>query len=142
MDLQLATEKGAKVTRPKMAVEFPELVELFKHFHEMKHQHSMKHEEQWEKKFAKMDQLVKAIEGIKLEPGKPGKPGNDKAVAEVAKILLQIKKEHSTVTAEHKALKEMAHTHEACDYKVTGKRDQRGLIDLEHGLTFTAIHND
>ena len=26
-----------------------------------------------------------------------------------------------------------------CDYRLTGTRDRRGLIDLEEGLTFTAI---
>lgn len=129
MQLQLAREKGAQVSRPAMKIEFPELVALFEHYQEMKRKHSEKHEAQWEKKFAKMDELVKAIQNITIEGSSP----------EIAKILLAIKKEHSTVTAEHKALKAMAHTHENCNYKVTGKRDQRGLIDIEAGLTFTVI---
>ena len=40
---------------------------------------------------------------------------------------------------EHMAMKTDDTDHSPCSYKVTGKRDQRGLIDLEHGLIFTAV---
>ena len=34
------------------------------------------------------------------------------------------------------------HDDEPCEYKLTGRRDRRGLIDLEYGLTFTPVKSD
>jgi hypothetical protein len=136
MDLQLAGEQGKQVSRPPLEVQLPDLEKLMEHFHQMKHEKM----EAWSKnhaaKMAKLDELIKAVQGIKLEGG-----GSSKDSEKLAQILLQIKKEHSTVTAEHKALKEVAHVHENCNYRVTGRRDQRGLIDLEHGLLFEVVRD-
>lgn len=125
MQLRLAQDQGKVVTRPPMKVEFPELINLIEHFQQMKREFAEKHEKKWEQKLERLDKLIAAVE----------KSGG----GEVAKALAKIQKEHNAMAAEAKALKSMAHTHKPCSYKVTGKRDQRGLIDLEAGLTFTVI---
>lgn len=136
MDLQLAQKRGAKATRPALNLEMPEMVELFKHFHEMKHQHSMKHEEQWEKKFQKMDEMIKAIQALgKKDSSQVTIPGMEKLV-KLMGDLKQLQVEH----AKHEAMED--DDHEPCAYKLTGKRMANGLIDIEHGLTFTPIDGD
>lgn len=137
MELAIAQKRGAQVTRPALKVEFPELIALIEQYHGMKEKMRGQYQEKWEKKLAKMDELIKAISNIKLEAGPGG--GNEKQLLELGKLILSIKKEHSTVQAEHKALASMAHTHEPCNYKVTGVRDQRGLIDIEKGLLFEVV---
>ena len=134
MDLQVAAQNGAEVNRPKQVIDSPQLgdiAEIMRQFAAMKQEMSDKYEAKWRAKLAKMDELINAIANIKLEGGEHS--------AEVVRLLAQIKKEHSTMGATQAALKEVAHVHENCAYKVTGRRDQRGLIDLEYGLTFTPV---
>lgn len=136
MELQMRSNRGAKVERPEQTVRVPELVELFKHFHQMKHEHSMKHEAKWEEKLKKLDELIAAVKGIKLDTPK----GTD--LGPIMKLLADIQKEHTKIAADHAAMKAEYSDDdddEPCTYKLTGKRDQRGLIDLEYGLTFTPI---
>lgn len=136
LDLQRVVQKGAKVERIPALVQVPELVTLFEHFHKMKHAHAERHEANFAKKLAKMDEIVKAIEKAasqsKTQAAKPVDMGP------VMKLLNDIRKEHQGFKAELAARPE-AEEHEPCDYKLTGKRDQRGLIDLEAGLMFTAV---
>ncbi len=122
MDLQLAREKGAQVSRPKMEIDFPGLAVIIEYFkHEMaEEKDDSKHKEAHAQKVKLMQELIAAVKAIKAPA--PARPMDLKPL-----MTLMADKSESG---------------EPCDYKLTGKRDQRGLIDLEYGLTFTAIRND
>ena len=131
-DLELAQASGAKLTRPNMVVELPGLEEMMKHFHAMKHERTKSHEAMTEKKLAKMDEVIKAIQAT----------GAGKDQAGLMAMMQKILKEHATIVAEfnaHKKHCDMEDDEEPHDYKLTGRRDQRGLIDLEYGLKFEVI---
>jgi len=121
-----------------MTVDIPGLDKMMEHLHAMKHERQKSHEGMTEKKLAKMDEVIKAIQAIKF----PTLPKGD-ASAPVMKMMEKILKEHATIVAEFKAHKEHCdredEEHEMVAYKLTGKRDQRGLIDFEHGLMFTPV---
>ena len=135
MQLALAQQRGAKLERPPMELQVPELVKLFESFHQMKAEHAQKHEANFEKKLKKMDEIVKAIQAAAAKSSNLAKveiPG----MKELLGLMADLKKlqiEH----AKHEATED--DDHEPCSYKMTGKRDQRGLIDIEAGLTFTVI---
>lgn len=140
MDLILASDRGAKMSRPPMEVQIPDLVELFKDFQQMKIDRSKKHEASIEKKLAKMDEIVKAINAA----AKKSTQAKTVDLGPIMKLLNEIRKEHQAIVSEFNAHKKHCDEHdddddEPCDYKLTGKRDQRGLIDLEAGLIFTAV---
>lgn len=135
-DLELAQKNGAKITRPPMSVEIPGLEKAMEHLHAMKHERQKSHEALTEKKLAKMDEVIKAIGAIK--------PGKDTDLSPLMKMMQKILKEHATIVAEFNAHKKHCdledEEHEQVAYKLTGKRDRRGLIDLEHGLMFTPVN--
>jgi len=130
MDLQLARERGAQVSRPKMEIDFPGLATIIDYFknelaEEKKDAASdAEHKKKWAEKMAKFDELITAVKAIKAPA--PARPMDLKPL--IAAVLAR--------------REESGDDSEPCDYKLTGKRDQRGLIDLEYGLTFTAIRND
>jgi hypothetical protein len=134
MQLALAQQRGAKLERPPMELQIPELVQLMEKFQAMKAEHAAKHEANFEKKLKKMDEIVKAIQAAAAKSSTLAKveiPG----MKELLGLMADLKKlqiEH----AKHEATED---DDEPCNYKLTGRRDQRGLIDLEHGLTFTVI---
>jgi len=137
-DLILAQERGGKLKRPPIKLEIPELVELFNKFHQMKIDRSKKHEAGIEKKLGKMDEIVKAINAA----AKKSTTAKSVDLGPIMKLLNDIRKEHQAIVSEFNAHKKHCDEHEddePCDYKLTGKRDQRGLIDLEAGLIFTAV---
>jgi len=139
MDLVLARERGAQSTRPPVEMQFPELIQLIEHYHEMKHENAQRHEANFSKKLAKRDDSVKAIEKATAAKTQAAKPVDLKPFM---KMLTSIQAEHIKILKEHTMLKAEygeGEEHKPCDYKITGKRDQRGLIDLEAGLTFTAV---
>ncbi len=128
MELQLARDRGAKVTRPAMEIDFPGLATIIEYFkHEMAEEKNdgkddkddKAHAEHRAKKFQMMKELIAAVKAIKTPQP------------------LDLKPLIAAVTAQREES-----GGEPCDYRLTGRRDQRGLIDLEHGLTFTAIRND
>lgn len=132
-DLELAQKNGATLTRPPMSVEIPGLDKMMEHLHAMKHERQKSHEALTEKKLAKMDEVIKAI-------GEITGAGTEPALMQMMEKIL---KEHATIVAEFKAHKEHCdredEEHEMVAYKLTGKRDRRGLIDFEHGLMFTPV---
>lgn len=134
LDLQRVVQKGASIERVPALVQIPELAALFEKFHQAKNDRSKRHEANFEKKLAKMDEIVKAIEAA----GKKSTAVKPVDLGPVMKLLNDIRKEHQGMKAELAALPEHSEN-ELCDYKLTGSRDQRGLIDLEKGLTFTAV---
>ena len=132
MQLQLAQAKGAQVSRPPMNFKSPELVAIMEKFFAMKQENSAKHEAKWKEKLAKMDEMIAAVKAIKIDVPK----GTD--LGPVMKLLAQIQKDHSALMSKGDDDDNDA----PCAYKVTGKRDQRGLIDLEAGLVFTPMKGD
>ncbi|TFH48857.1 MAG: hypothetical protein E4H01_05510 [Lysobacterales bacterium] len=139
-ELEGIASRGGQVDRlpQKMSIVDPVTIEglqkLFADMMEMKRSHSAAHQAQWEKKFAKMDQLITAV--------KAAAKGTD--LGPVMKMMADIQAEHKKIAVEHAALKveyerEDESEDEGCAYKLTGRRDQRGLIDLEYGLTFTPV---
>ena len=136
MDLVVARDRGAQLNRPPMEVKIPELVELFEKFHQMKADRYNKHEANIEKKLSAMGDIVKAINAA----AKRSSASVD--LGPIMKLLNDIRKEHQAIVSDFNAHKKHCDEHdddEPCDYKLTGKRDQRGLIDLEAGLIFTAV---
>lgn len=130
-DLQVIERKGGSVERIESeSIQIPGLEKIAEHFHQMKHEQAEAYKAASAAKLAKLDELVKVIEKAAQASG------NEK---EVAQILLQIKREHSTVVSEHKALKEVAHVHEPCEYLLTFERDQRNLIDGTKGIRFAPV---
>jgi len=138
LDLQRVVQKGARIDRIPALVEIPEMVKLFEHFHKMKHEHAQRHEANFEKKLAAMAAIVKAIEKAAAQSAKSPAPAKPIDLAPIMKLIGDIRKEHQAFALKM-AERPEAEEHEPCDYKLTGKRDQRGLIDLEAGLTFTAV---
>ena len=121
--------RGGKVNLLAKIIAVPALENLVRHFHEMKHEQMMGYKEAHAAKLKKMDEMIAAIGKPTLVPG--------------LRDLVQIMTELKALQVEHE-LKEDDEDdeHKPCAYKVTGKRDRRGFIDLEHGLTFTPVEND
>jgi len=124
MQLQLAHKQGKSITRPPLDVHFPELIALVEHFHQMKAEHAKKHEENFAKKLAKLDEIVKAV----------GKPTNIPGLKDLVKIMTELKK----LQVEH----EQREDKKKCDYLLTFDRDQRGLIDGKKGILFKAVSGE
>ena len=128
--------RGGKVSLLARIISIPGLEKIAQHFHEMKHEQAESYKEASAKKLAKMDELIKVLET---------KPTDLMAIVA---IVAGIKSDHTTLSAEfheHKAhcdAEEDEHEEEPCAYKLTGKRDRRGFIDLEYGLTFTPVKSD
>ena len=134
MELQLARDRGAKVTRPAMEIDFPGLATIIEYFkHEMAEEKNdgkddkddKAHAEHRAKKFQMMQQLIDAVKAVKM-PAAPRQKDID------LKPLIEAVM----------ARREDDDDGEACDYKLTFKRDQRGLIDGDQGILFTAIDKD
>ncbi len=121
MDLVASKDRGARIERPEQTMRIPELVRFMEHLQQMKSDQQAAHDKAIAQKLAKMDEVIKAIQAIKTPAA---------AKAQDLKPL---------VKAITEMRQEAADPHKSCSYKVTGKRDQRGLIDLEHGLIFTAV---
>ncbi len=137
MELSMRADRGARIERPEQVVKIPQLAKMVEAMLSFKREQQKKYEAKWEQKFAKMDQLIAAVQNIK--------PADQVDLAPLMKMMADIQKEHKKIAAEHAVLKaeyskgEEYEDHEPCEYKLTGKRDRRGLIDLEHGLTFTPV---
>lgn len=126
-ELEALRRRGAGVQRLSTEVSVPELRQMFE-----AHQATMTEKmARWEKnhseKMAKFDELIKAIQVA----------GNKRSGAidtgPIMKLIGEMQREHKELVAT------MATEKERCAYKLTGRRDQRGLIDLEYGLTFTPV---
>lgn len=118
--------RGGKVNLMAKIIAMPVLENLVRHFHEMKHEQQENYKAAMEAKLKKMDEMIAAISKPTLVPG--------------LRDLVQIMTELKALQVEHE--KKEDDEHEPCAYKVTGKRDRRGFIDLEHGLTFTPVKDD
>lgn len=141
LDLEKARRQGAEVVQRPSKIEAPQLTDIaqiMREFAAMKKDVAAKYEEKWKKKLAKMDELIEAIRACA-----PDNTSNGELMA----MLKNIQKEHTKIASEHAALMavekeehEGGHDDdEPCTYKLTGRRDNRGLIDLEYGLTFTPV---
>lgn len=136
LDLEKARRQGAEVAQRASKIEAPqlaEIAEIMRQFAAMKKDMADKYEAKWKAKLEKMDELIGAIKAVEMTADN----------SELVKMLRDIRKEHTKIASEHAALmaveKEEHEGGGACTYKVTGRRDQRGLIDLEYGLTFTPV---
>jgi putative sterol carrier protein len=132
-ELELVEKRGGKVSIMAKIISLPGLEQLVRHFHEMKHEQTKTYAAVHAAKIAKLDQLIEAVKGSK----------ND--MMPVMVELIKIQKEHVTLIADFNAHKEhcdQEDDEERCAYKLTGKRDRRGFIDLEYGLTFTPVKGE
>jgi putative sterol carrier protein len=123
-------KRGGKVSLMAKIVSIPGLEKLVRHFHEMKHEQTKTYAAVHAAKIAKLDQLIEAVKGSKGD------------MMPVMVELIKIQKEHVTLIADFNAHKEHCDQEdddEPCAYRVTGKRDRRGFIDLEVGLLFTPV---
>jgi hypothetical protein len=131
MNVALRVARGAKIERPEQTVNIPGLAEAMERFMALKREHSKMHSAAIDKKLGKLDELIAAVKGIKVEAADLGP---------VMNLLAQIQKDHSALMAKKDEYDEQ--DRKPCNYKVTGKRDRRGLIDLEAGLVFTPMTAD
>jgi hypothetical protein len=123
---------GGKVTLMAKIISMPVLEQIARHFHEMKHEQAKTYAAVHAAKLEKLDQLISAVKGGKHD------------MMPVMVELIKIQKEHVTLIADFNAHKEHCDQEddEPCAYRVTGKRDRRGFIDLEVGLLFTPVKDD
>jgi hypothetical protein len=122
--------RGGTVNLMAKIISMPVLESIARHFHEMKHEQAENYKAAMEAKLKKMDEMIVAI----------GKPTQIPGLINLVKIMTELKA--LQVAHEKHELEEDDDEHEPCAYKVTGKRDRRGFIDLEHGLTFTPVPKD
>lgn len=127
--------RGGKVSLMAKIISIPGLEQIARHFHDMKHEQAEAYKVASAAKLEKMDELIKVLDT---------KPTDLMAIVA---IVAGIKSDHATLSAdflEHKAHcdAEDEEDEEPCEYKLTGKRDRRGFIDLEYGLTFTPVKKD
>lgn len=126
-DLEVIESKGGSVERtPKPS---PEVIQvsgleaIVEHFHQMKHEQQVAHDKHMAQKLAKAEELITAVRASKVD------------VTQLTKLVAELVA--MKVAHEKRELEE--DDDEPCTYKLTGRRDQRGLIDLEFGLTFTPV---
>ncbi len=143
-ELELVEKRGGQVELMAKIISIPALEAITQLILQVKIDQAESYQEGQTEKLAKFDELIKVIQ--------EASSGSD---AELKQMLAQIMREHSVVLREHATLiadfnahKEHCKTHEEeeenerCAYKLTGKRDRRGFIDIEYGLTFTPVEND
>lgn len=129
-ELELIEKRGGKVSLMAKVISLPGLEQLVRHFHDMKHEETKTYAAVHAAKIAKLDLLIEAVKGSKHD------------MMPVMVELIKIQKEHVTLIADfnaHKAHCDQDDDDEPCAYRVTGKRDRRGYIDLEAGLLFTPV---
>jgi hypothetical protein len=132
-ELELIEKRGGQITTLAKIISIPALEAITQLMLQVKIDQAEAYTEGQEQKMAKMDELIKALESKEMNLGP------------VVKIVSDIKAEHTQLIADFNAHKEHCRTHEEeeehepCAYKMTGKRDRRGFIDLEYGLTFTPV---
>jgi len=125
-DIEAIEQRGGKVNLMAKIIAVPGLEAIARHFHDMKHEQQQNYKAAMEAKLKKMDEMITAI----------GKPTEIPGLRDLVKIMTELKA--LQVAQEKKEDEE----HKPCAYKVTGKRDRRGFIDIEHGLTFTPVKTD
>lgn len=134
IDLQRAAARGAEVTKIPQLVEIPELEKLLTEMMgqevRIRDEKNRRWGENHQEKMAKFDELIAAI--------KSATPAT-LDLAPIMAMVREIQRDHKKIAAEHAALMAGGEEREPCTYKLTGRRDQRGLIDLEYGLTFTPV---
>jgi hypothetical protein len=118
-ELEKIQARGGKVHTMPKHVAMPGLEAVIAQFAALKKDAGERHDRHNAAMLERIDKLLEAIASIRLVPGKP---------QDLAPLIA--------------AIGEMRQEHEPCDYKLTGKRDRRGFIDLEHGLTFTAVRDE
>lgn len=138
-ELELVKGRGGKVALMAKVITIPALEAITQLMLQVKIDQAESYQEGQTEKLAKFDELITTI--------KEAASGSD---AEVKAMLVRIMTEHSAVLREHATLTEQFNAHkEHCDkhedearcaYKLTGKRDRRGFIDIEYGLTFTPVN--
>lgn len=132
-DIAEIEARGGQVNLMAKIISIPVLEKIARHFTEMKQAHLESYKAAHAAKLAKLDELIKVLEKKEID------------LTPVLNIMGEIQKDHARIAAEHKALMEKGddyEEHEPCEYKLTGRRDRRGFIDIEHGLTFTPVKND
>jgi hypothetical protein len=113
--------KGGKVeTMPKL-VHAPGLEQIALQFAEIKREAADRHMKHNHAMMTRLDALIESVKAIKIT-------ATPQDLAPLAAAIMSMRQAHTE--------------HEPCDYKLTGKRDRRGFIDLEHGLTFTAVRDE
>jgi hypothetical protein len=125
-EIERIEKGGGKVNLMAKIIAVPGLEAIARHFHDMKHEQAEAYRAASAAKLKKMDEMIKAI----------GKPTEIPGLLALVKIMTELK----ALQVEHE--KKEDDEHEPCAYKVTGKRDRRGFIDLEVGLTFTPVPKD
>ncbi len=125
-ELEEIKARGGQIEMLAKVISVPGLEQIARHFHDMKTEEAAAYKSAHDAKLAKMDQLIKALESKDLADAM-------KRLCEIQNAMLEMKKKH---------MQEKDEEHEPCEYKLTGRRDRRGFIDIEHGLTFTPVKND
>lgn len=125
-EIERIEKSGGKVNLMAKIIAIPGLEKIAKHFHDMKHEQAQAYKAAMDAKLKKMDQLIKALEKQDLADAM-------KRLCAIQNAMLEMKQKH---------MQEKDEEHEPCEYKLTGRRDRRGFIDIEHGLTFTPVKND
>ncbi len=137
-ELELVEGRGGQVDILAKIISIPALEAITQLILQVKIDQAESYTDGQEEKLAKFDELIKAIESKSMDLGP------------VVRIVAEIQKEHTALIADFNAHKEHCkkheeeeeHEEERCAYKLTGKRDRRGFIDIEYGLTFTPVKDD
>ncbi len=134
-ELELVEKRGGRIDILAKIISIPALEAITQLMLQVKIDQAESYTEGQEEKMAKFDELIKTLADKELNLGP------------VVRIVAEIQKEHTALIADFNAHKEHCkkheeeeeHEHEPIAYKLTGKRDRRGFIDLEYGLTFTPV---
>jgi len=122
LELEEIHARGGKVETLAKIISVPGLEVIAKHFQELKAEQAAAHQKMGDAKLAKLDKLIKAIQGSKIDLGA------------IVKMISEIQKEHGIMKAQ---LENRVEGKEPCEYLLTFERDRRGLIDGTKGIRFT-----
>ncbi len=109
--------------------------EAIEKYHQVKHEKMKAWSENHAAKLAKLDELIKAVKNQDLAEAM-------KQLVAIQTSMLELKVAHEAREAIEDLEDLDDDDDEPCTYKLTGKRDRRGFIDIEYGLTFTPVKND